>query len=201
MRGRAVYPRGEIWAGQRPARNGPGCLVGASHARRRPSRFPWPPLDPGRAGAQDHSGARGDPARPAPLPSQQRTSGSRSRRCQASVRRGGRPRGMAGAKGGGVCPAYALRQISEQLWHLWIEALPDHPSIRRGQLCHRLLGRPASESGRLRHGDGGHGSGDRRRRAFMSSILPRSIPRDRRPSPEIPPRAGTASPTGPRFRI
>ena len=31
-------------------------------------------------------------------------------------------------------------------------------------LCHRLLGRSVSESGRLRHGDAGHGRGDRRRR-------------------------------------
>jgi hypothetical protein len=29
-------------------------------------------------------------------------------------------------------------------------------------LWQRLLGRPASESGRLCHGDGGHGRGDRR---------------------------------------
>ena len=103
--------------GREGTRNGPGCLVGASHARRRPSRFPWPPLDPGRAGAQDHSGARGDPARPAPLPSQQRTSGSRSRRCQVSVRRGGRLREMAGANGGGVCPAYA-RLLGENMARL-----------------------------------------------------------------------------------
>jgi hypothetical protein len=32
---------------------------------------------------------------------------------------------------------------------------------RAGLLCRRLLGRPAAESGRLRHGDGGHGRGDR----------------------------------------
>jgi hypothetical protein len=38
-----------------------------------------------------------------------------------------------------------------------------------------LLGRPASEYGRLRHGDGGHGRGDRRRRAFMSPILLRDV--------------------------
>ena len=30
-----------------------------------------------------------------------------------------------------------------------------------------LLGRAAAESGRLGHGDWGHGRGDRRRRAFM----------------------------------
>lgn len=34
-----------------------------------------------------------------------------------------------------------------------------------------LLGAPASESGRLCHGDGGHGRGDRRRKAFMLPIL------------------------------
>ena len=33
------------------------------------------------------------------------------------------------------------------------------------------LGRLASESGRLRYGDGGHGRGDRRRRPFMLPIL------------------------------
>src|SRR5882724_6170014 len=34
-----------------------------------------------------------------------------------------------------------------------------------------LLGRSASESGRLRDGDRGQGPGDRRRRALMSTIL------------------------------
>jgi hypothetical protein len=38
-------------------------------------------------------------------------------------------------------------------------------------LWHRLLGRPASESGRLCHGDGGHEWGDRRLRAFVLTIL------------------------------
>ena len=38
-------------------------------------------------------------------------------------------------------------------------------------LWHRLLGRPASESGRSCHGDGGHEWGDRRLRAFVSTIL------------------------------
>src|SRR6266852_4727121 len=38
-------------------------------------------------------------------------------------------------------------------------------------LCGRLLGRPASESGRLCHGDGGQARGARRRRAFMLPIL------------------------------
>jgi hypothetical protein len=33
------------------------------------------------------------------------------------------------------------------------------------------LGRPVSEPGRLRHGDGGHGRGDRRRTAFMLLTL------------------------------
>jgi hypothetical protein len=49
-------------------------------------------------------------------------------------------------------------------------------------LCHRLvglLGQPACDSGRLRPGDGGHGRGDHRRRAFMSPVLHgrRSMPR------------------------
>jgi len=35
----------------------------------------------------------------------------------------------------------------------------------------RLLGRAAAESGRLGHGDGGHGRDDRRRRALMLTIL------------------------------
>jgi len=34
-----------------------------------------------------------------------------------------------------------------------------------------LLGRAAAESGRLGHGAGGHGRGDRRRRAFMLTTL------------------------------
>ena len=38
-------------------------------------------------------------------------------------------------------------------------------------LCRRLLGRPASESGRLCHGDGTQARGARRRRAFMLAIL------------------------------
>ena len=42
------------------------------------------------------------------------------------------------------------------------------------QLCCRLLGWPASESGRLCHGHGGHEGGDRRRRALMLTILRRS---------------------------
>ena len=37
--------------------------------------------------------------------------------------------------------------------------------------CQRLLGRLASESGRLGHGDGGHAWGARRRRALMLPIL------------------------------
>jgi hypothetical protein len=38
-------------------------------------------------------------------------------------------------------------------------------------LCRRLLGWPASESGRLCRGDRGHGRGHRRRRALMLAIL------------------------------
>jgi hypothetical protein len=38
-------------------------------------------------------------------------------------------------------------------------------------LWHRLLGWPASESGRLCRGDRGHGRGHRRRRALMLAIL------------------------------
>jgi hypothetical protein len=37
-----------------------------------------------------------------------------------------------------------------------------------------LLGRPVSECGRLRHGDGGHARGDRRRRVLMLPSLRRS---------------------------
>src|SRR4029453_15170753 len=40
-------------------------------------------------------------------------------------------------------------------------------------LWQRLLGRPASESGTLRHGDGTHGRGDRCRRSFVLPILSR----------------------------
>ena len=39
------------------------------------------------------------------------------------------------------------------------------------KLWQRLLGRPASESGRLRHGDGGHEWGDRRRRVLLLPTL------------------------------
>jgi hypothetical protein len=39
------------------------------------------------------------------------------------------------------------------------------------KLWQRLLGRPASESGTLRHGDGIHGRSDRCRRSFMLPIL------------------------------
>src|SRR5262245_59942641 len=39
------------------------------------------------------------------------------------------------------------------------------------QLWQRLLGRPASESGTLRHGDGTHGRSDRCRRSFVLPIL------------------------------
>jgi NAD(P)-dependent dehydrogenase (short-subunit alcohol dehydrogenase family) len=38
-------------------------------------------------------------------------------------------------------------------------------------LWQRLLGRPASESGTLRHGDGTHGRSDRCRRSFVLPIL------------------------------
>jgi protein-S-isoprenylcysteine O-methyltransferase Ste14 len=41
----------------------------------------------------------------------------------------------------------------------------------RCALCRRLLGWPASESGRLCRGDRGHGRGHRRRRALMLAIL------------------------------
>ena len=40
-----------------------------------------------------------------------------------------------------------------------------------GLLWQRLLARPASESGRLRHRDGDHEGGDRCRRAFVLPIL------------------------------
>ena len=40
-------------------------------------------------------------------------------------------------------------------------------------LWQRLLGRPASESGRLCHGDGGHAGGARRRRALMLPSMKR----------------------------
>src|SRR6266481_1813634 len=39
------------------------------------------------------------------------------------------------------------------------------------ELWQRLLGRPASESGTLRHGDGTHGRSDRCRRSFVLPIL------------------------------
>jgi hypothetical protein len=42
-------------------------------------------------------------------------------------------------------------------------------------LCRRLLGWPASESGRLCRGDRGHGRGHRRRRALMLAILMKRV--------------------------
>jgi hypothetical protein len=45
------------------------------------------------------------------------------------------------------------------------------PLARHPKLWHRLLGRRVSESGRLCHGDGAHGRGGRRRRAFVLTIL------------------------------
>jgi hypothetical protein len=45
---------------------------------------------------------------------------------------------------------------------------PGRPSWK---LWHRLLRRSASESGRLRHRDGGHEGGDRRRTVLMLAIL------------------------------
>jgi hypothetical protein len=40
-----------------------------------------------------------------------------------------------------------------------------------GRLWHKLLGRPASENGRLCHGNGGHQGGARCRRALVLTIL------------------------------
>ncbi len=52
------------------------------------------------------------------------------------------------------------------------EGVPDRGALRReSSLWRRLLGRPVSESSRLRHGDWNHEWGDRRRRAFMLPIL------------------------------
>jgi hypothetical protein len=44
-------------------------------------------------------------------------------------------------------------------------------ALLTGWLCRRLLGRPASESGRLCHGDAGHECGDCRRRVRMLPTL------------------------------
>jgi hypothetical protein len=46
-------------------------------------------------------------------------------------------------------------------------------------LWQRLLGRPASESGTLRHGDGTHGRSDRCRRSFVLPILHSELSRNR----------------------
>jgi hypothetical protein len=43
--------------------------------------------------------------------------------------------------------------------------------LKRTALWQRLLGRPASASGRLCHADEAHGRGDRCRRALMLPIL------------------------------
>ena len=48
---------------------------------------------------------------------------------------------------------------------------PSRPLPLRTGLCRRLLGRPASGSGTLWHGDGAQARGARRRRAFMLPIL------------------------------
>jgi hypothetical protein len=50
-----------------------------------------------------------------------------------------------------------------------------------------LLGRPASESGRLRHGDGDHGRGDRRRMSRRSAEAQVRVARSRcGPAPAAP---------------
>jgi hypothetical protein len=56
------------------------------------------------------------------------------------------------------------------------------------QLCVRLLGRLAPESGRLRRdhgGNGGHGRDDRRRKPFMLPILINNQLKWRRPCDAI----------------
>jgi hypothetical protein len=80
-------------------------------------------------------------------------------------------------------PRFAGRQPSGcSFWRLAAEGrgfytVPaDHANCAIGSythnmLCRRLLGRPASGSGPLCHGGGGHEGGDHRRRAFMLPIL------------------------------
>ena len=72
-----------------------------------------------------------------------------------------------------VVPVKQLRWALAQRYP-WLEAAFVRAYIASfpPPLCRRLLGRPASESGRLCHGDGTQARGARRRRAFMLAILP-----------------------------
>jgi hypothetical protein len=54
---------------------------------------------------------------------------------------------------------------------LLTEASALHQKARAIRCAIGLLGRPVSECGRLRHGDGGHARGDRRRRVLMLPSL------------------------------
>jgi hypothetical protein len=55
--------------------------------------------------------------------------------------------------------------------HLLVRGAMRHREGRLSALWRRLRGRPVSESGRLRHGDGGHEGGDRRRRVLVLPTL------------------------------
>src|SRR5712692_64900 len=79
---------------------------------------------------------------------------------------------------GGLAVAAASGAASVRVWHItsrgwdpWTERpLPEVVRVAY-PLWQRLLGRPASESGTLRHGDGTHGRSDRCRRSFVLPIL------------------------------
>ena len=66
-------------------------------------------------------------------------------------------------------PSYAER--ARTLVHLARHMCRGALLGRLSELCRRLLGRPASESGTLCHGDGAQGKGDRLRRSFMLPVL------------------------------
>jgi hypothetical protein len=78
-------------------------------------------------------------------------------------------------------PGIAVARISTPLYRPVVVGPPWHQllgcSASRSEegLWQRLLGRPASESGRLRHDEGTHGSGARRRRGLVLPTLRQSI--------------------------
>lgn len=68
--------------------------------------------------------------------------------------------------------ARCFRQVGKHGRHRNTELRAEHPpKRRRWRLWHRLLGRPASESGTLCHSDAAQARGHRLPRAFMLPIL------------------------------
>jgi Iron/manganese superoxide dismutases, C-terminal domain len=84
------------------------------------------------------------------------------------VRRVSRGRDHRRRRRGGGVPAVVRARGAD---HSDPAAHASAPVALWQRLWQRLLGRPASESGTLRHGDGTHGRSDRCRRSFVLPIL------------------------------